>query len=80
MASWVNLELTDFLVWFSKHPMVEKQLVTITRLSWMSWKIILLSVLVYLLLSLRYLSKAAVKPDRTALSGLPPYSSQEELW
>ena len=33
MASWVNLELTDFLVWFSKQPMVEKQLVTSTRLS-----------------------------------------------
>ena len=31
MASWVNLELTDFLVWFSKQPMVEKQLVTSTR-------------------------------------------------
>ena len=33
MASWVNLEFTDFLVWFSKQPMVEKQLVTSTRLS-----------------------------------------------
>ena len=80
MASWVNLELTLFFVWFSKQPMVEKQLVTSTRESWMSWKMILFSLFVYLLLSRRYLSKAAVKPLRTALSGLPPYSSQEELW
>ena len=79
IASWVKRELTDFFVWFSKQPMVEKQLVTSTRLSWMSWKRIFPSVLVYLLLSRRYLSKAAVKPERTALSGLPPYSSQEEL-
>ena len=33
MASWVNLELTLFLVWFSKQPMVEKQLVMMTKLS-----------------------------------------------
>ena len=30
MASWVNLLLTLFFVWFSKQPMVEKQLVTST--------------------------------------------------
>ncbi len=33
MASCVKRELTDFFVWFSKQPMVEKQLVTSTRLS-----------------------------------------------
>ena len=80
MASWVNLLFTDFLVWFSKQPMVEKQLVMMTKESRTSWTVTLLSFLVYLLLSFRNLSKAAVKADRTALSGLPPYSSQEELW
>ena len=30
--------------------------------------------------SIFYAFNAATKPERTALSGLPPYSSQEELW
>ena len=80
MASWTNLLLIAFLVWFSWLVWVEKSLETSTRASWMSLKVILLSLLVYLFCPFSQPSIAETKAERTALSGEPPYSSQEELW
>ena len=76
----MNLLLIAFLVWFSYDVWVENELVTRIRLSWISPKVSLASLAVYLLRALSSLSKAATKALLTALSGDPPCSRYDELW
>ena len=59
---------------------MEKLLETITRQSIMSFQVILLSFFWYFPCCRRYPSMAETKADLAAFSGLPPCSSQEELW
>ena len=59
---------------------MEKLLDTSTRQSSMSGQVTLLSFFWYFPCSFRYLSTAETKADLAAFSGLPPCSSQEELW
>ena len=59
---------------------MEKLLLTSTRQSSTSAQVILLSLFWYLFCSRRYLSSAETKADFVAFSGLPPCSSQLELW
>ena len=53
---------------------------TITRQSSTSWKVILLSFLLYLLFLLQVGVNLVDKGVAHRLSGAPPCSSQEELW
>ena len=59
---------------------MEKLLLTSTMQSSMSAQVTLLSLFWYLPWSRRYLSTAETKADLVAFSGLPPCSSQLELW
>ena len=77
MASWINLLVMAFLVWFSYEVWVEKLLVTSIRLSCMSVYVMRLSFFWYLLFWRSQPSIADTKALRAALSGLPPCSSHE---
>ena len=80
IASYINLLVIAFLVWFSYEVTVENEEITSTRHSSISEKVILLSFDLYLPLCFIYASICETKALRVAFSGTPPYSSQLELW
>ena len=76
---WMKRLFIAFFVWFSYEVCVEKQFVTSIRQSCTSWNFIAASFFWYLPDCFIYASIAEVKASFTALSGAPPFSSQEEL-